>query len=93
MPFFTDLAIGPEGVPWDIKSVSERERRLKEHATEMAGKEAEKVDIELRGLQKGTTYRVGDYENDREIVTAHAPIRLSDVEIVDHLLLRAEPVE
>ncbi|MFC2076424.1 alpha-galactosidase [candidate division KSB1 bacterium] len=90
---FTDLAIGPTGVPWDIKSVAEREKRLKEQAALLAGSPATEFDVELRGLEAGTTYRIVDYENDREIVTARAPIILEGVEIVDHLLLRAEPVE
>jgi alpha-galactosidase len=46
--------------------------------------------IEIRGLGKGS-YRIVDYENQKELGTVRGPAGALDVQFEKHLLIRAEP--
>jgi alpha-galactosidase len=46
--------------------------------------------VELRGLQ-GRTYKIRDYENQRDLGTIAGPAASLDVQFVKHLLLEADP--
>jgi alpha-galactosidase len=54
------------------------------YASEFSGK------VELRGLER-RTYRIRDYENQRDLGTVKGPLAGIDVKFAKHLLLEADP--
>ncbi len=79
---------GPRNVPWDENHVEKREAMLKAFSEQLQKLPEWQGNVELRGLEKNTTYTVYNLESEEKLGQVKGPLGKLTITFKDHLILR-----